>query len=225
MGEPAGITVVIVEDHAMVAESLAAALSAEPDLTVVGIAGTVADGVDLVAAAQPDVVLMDLMLPDGDGAQATVEILRRVPETRVILLTAASGQDILGHAVEAGCVGMLSKTRPIADVRAAVRRAGAGEAVFEAGDLMGLVGRMHPQEEEPVDPLTARERDVLARLARGSSTEAIADDLVLSIHTVRNHVRNLMGKLGAHSRLEAVAVALRQGLIAVEPGSEAADGR
>src|SRR5688572_27594165 len=96
------IKVVIIEDHAMVAEGLASALAVDPALEVVGTAGTVREGVAMVIDVAPDVVLMDLLLPDGDGAAATQEILRVVPETRVVLITSASGDDIIGRAIEAG---------------------------------------------------------------------------------------------------------------------------
>lgn len=207
------ITVAIVEDHAMVAEGLAAALAVDPGLVVVGTAGTVHDGVRMVAERKPDVVLMDLLLPDGDGAEATSAIRAVTPDTRVVLITSASGHDITSRAIEAGCSGLLSKTEPVANVRRAIHRAGAGEAVFVAEDLLGLLGRLSAAPKTVVT-LTEREREVLELLAQGSTTQAIADSLVLSLHTVRNHVRNVLMKLGAHSRLEAVAIALREGLVA-----------
>lgn len=206
------VKVVIVEDHAMVAEGLAAALAADPALQVVGTAGTLRAGVAMVDDVRPDVVLMDLLLPDGDGAAATQEILRVNPQTRVVLITSASGDDIIGRAIEAGCSGLLSKTEPVANVRSAIHRAGAGEAVFVAEDLLGLVGRLR-SPREPVAALTEREQEVLEMLAQGSTTQSIAAALVLSLHTVRNHVRNVLAKLGAHSRLEAVSLALRAGLV------------
>ena len=216
------ISVGIVEDHAMVAEGLAAALTVDPQLVVVGIAGTVRDGVQMVRDHQPDVVLMDLLLPDGDGADATVAIRVVAPSTRVVLITSASGHDIIGRAIEAGCSGLLSKTEPVASVRAAIHRAGAGEAVFTAEALQGLVNRL-TGSNQTTPLLTQREREVLELLAQGQTTEAIAAILVLSLHTVRNHVRNVMTKLGAHSRLEAVAVALRERLIAPPEAGPARD--
>lgn len=207
------IRVAIVEDHVMVAEGLAAALAVDPRLVVVGTAGTVRGGVQMVSECKPDVVLMDLLLPDGDGAAATLAIRAVDPTTRVVLITSASGQDIIGRAIEAGCSGLLSKTEPVANVRTAIHRAGAGEAVFVAEDLVGLVDRLSHGSQTSVT-LTEREREVLELLAQGSTTQAIAEALVLSLHTVRNHVRNVLMKLGAHSRLEAVAIALREGLVA-----------
>lgn len=212
------IRVAIVEDHAMVAEGLAAALTADPGLIVVGTAGTVRDGVTMVAELKPDVVLMDLLLPDGDGAAATQSIRDVAPRTCVVLITSASGDDIIGRAIEAGCSGLLSKTEPVATVRSAIHRAGAGEAVFAAEDLLGLVGRLSSSSAISAS-LTEREREVLELLAAGTTTQMIANTLVLSLHTVRNHVRNVMMKLGAHSRLEAVAIALREGLVATPHGS------
>lgn len=211
MDEP--IRVAIIEDHEMVAEGLAAALAVDPGLVVVGTAGTVGDGIELARYSKPDVVLMDLLLPDGDGASATHAVRAVAPMARVVLITSASGHDIIARAIEAGCSGLLSKTEPVASVRGAIHRAAAGEAVFVAEDLFGLVDRLS-SGTNPSVVLTDREREVLQLLAQGSTTQGIADTLVLSLHTVRNHVRNVLTKLGAHSRLEAVAVALRQGLIA-----------
>lgn len=213
------IRVAIVEDHEMVAEGLAAALTADSALLVTGIAGTARDAVAMVIETTPDVVLMDLILPDGDGAAATLEIRAVAPTARVVLITSASGDDIIGRAIEAGCSGLLSKTEPVASVRAAIHRAHAGEAVFAVEDLLGFVGRVsHPDPSTAT--LTEREREVLNLLAQGATTPAIATTLVLSLHTVRNHVRNVLTKLGAHSRLEAVAIALREGLVASPHASD-----
>lgn len=212
MGVDQPIRVAIVEDHVMVAEALSAVLAADPDIVVVGTAGTVRDGVDLARDLNPDVVLMDLLLPDGDGASATAEIRAVSPRTRVVLITSASGDDIIASAIDAGCSGLLSKTEPVANVRTAIHRAGAGEAVFVPEDLLGLVDRLSHADRTTAG-LTQREREVLELLAQGSTTQGIASTLVLSLHTVRNHVRNVMTKLGAHSRLEAVAIALREGLV------------
>jgi DNA-binding NarL/FixJ family response regulator len=215
MEEGTGLTVAIVEDHAMVAEGLAAALDADPDMTVVGTAGTLEEGMALVAGVHPDVVLMDLMLPDGDGAAATTAIRRVAPATRVVLITSATGKDIVVRAIAAGCSGMLSKTGSVAQVRAAIHRAGAGEAVFDPEDLVGLVSHLSGGGRGPA-ALTRREQEVLELLARGMATQDIAAHLVVSLHTVRNHVRNVLAKLDAHSRLEAVAIALREGLVSPE---------
>ena len=212
------IKVAIVEDHAMVAEGLVAALAADPDLLVVGTAGTVRDGLAMICDTRPDVVLMDLMLPDGDGAAATVQIRATAPNARVVLITSASGHDIIGRAIDAGCSGLLSKTEPVANVRSAIHRAGAGEAVFVPEDLLNLVDRLN-QGSQSWATLTDRERQVLELLAEGFTTQRIAADLVLSLHTVRNHVRNVLMKLGAHTRLEAVTIALREGLIVAPQSS------
>jgi DNA-binding NarL/FixJ family response regulator len=147
---------------------------------------------------------------------------KSAPDTPVLLLTAVSGEEVVRRAIEAGCCGLVRKTEPVARVRSAIRRAAAGEAVFSPESLARLLDAgKSGQQSTSFIPLTTRELDVLRLLVAGCSTEAIADDLVLSLHTVRNHVRNLMQKLGAHSRLEAVAIALREGLVAVESHDEA----
>jgi DNA-binding NarL/FixJ family response regulator len=212
------ITVVIVEDHVMVGEGLAAALSSDLDLEVVAVAATLAEGVALVQAHRPDVVLMDYRLPDGDGACGTVAVKQASPETQVVMLTALGSQEVLVRAIEAGCSGFLHKTRPIAEVRTAVRRAHAGEVLFSADTLADVVGGLRRRPAGPGAQLTRREVEVLALLGAGASTTQIAERLVVSMHTVRNHVRNILGKLGAHSKLEAVAIAAREGIVDLDAG-------
>ena len=213
---PRPLTVAIVEDHAMVAEGLASALEVDPELAVVGIAGNLAEALELVRSRRPDVVLMDYRLPDGDGASGTADVKATSPETQVVMLTAMGGQDVLARAIEAGCSGFLHKTKPISDVRMALRRAGSGEALFAPDALADVVGRLRDRGAPLGPALTARELQVLTLLAEGASTDQIAADLFLSLHTVRNHVRNILGKLGAHSKLEAVAVATREGIVNLE---------
>lgn len=212
------ITVAIVEDHVMVGEGLASALETEPDLTVVGIGSTLAEGLALVRLHRPDVVLMDYRLPDGDGASGTAIVKEAFPDTQVVLLTALGSHEVLTRAMEAGCSGFLHKTRPVDELRMAVRRAHAGETLFTREELLQVVGRLRqPLAGGPI--LTAREREVLALLSNGASTARIAERLVVSTHTVRNHVRNILTKLGAHSKLEALAIAARDGLVDLEASS------
>jgi DNA-binding NarL/FixJ family response regulator len=209
------IRVVIVDDHMMVAEGLARIVSAESDFELVGLASTVAQALALVELESPDVVLMDYHLPDGDGAEATEKILAKLPETKVVMLSGVGSNELLARAIESGCSGLLGKDRPGEDVVAAIRSASRGESVMRLDDLAGLLGRLRNTQQASAQFLSARELEVLRLLAKGHSTEAIAKELYLSIHTVRNHVSNILSKLGAHSKLEAVALAARDGIVAL----------
>lgn len=212
----APIRVVVVDDHAMVAEGLSVLLDEEPDLEIVGTAASVAETMDLVERSHPDVVLIDYRLPDGDGATATAEIVTRWPSTKVVMLSAAGGGELLARALEAGCAGFLAKERCGQEVAAAVRAAQRGESLIPTAALTGLLERLRRSGQGGGNELSARELEVLRLLATGKSTEAISDRLFLSGHTVRNHVRNILSKLGAHSKLEAVAIAARDGLVSLD---------
>jgi len=206
------IRLAVVDDHSVTAEGLARIFSQEPDIELVGTASSVTGALDLVSATTPDVVLMDYRLPDGNGVDAAATILERWPLTNILILSGVEDRDILSRAVEIGCVGMLSKDRPWTDVVTAVRSAARGESVIRVEDLGGLLKRLrfHGAENQW---LTARELEILGLLAQAKSTEDIAREKFLSTHTVRNHVSSILNKLGAHSRLEAVTIAQREGLL------------
>lgn len=199
--------VVIIEDHRVVAEALAAVIASEDDLEVVGIAGTVAEGLELVRRAAPELVLMDHQLPDGNGIDATVRLRAQRPDTVVVMLTGTGTEAVLLQAVAAGCSGFLLKEEGVRRVVDVMRSALAGEMTYSA-----LV-RRSGGTSAPRPSLTPRELEVLALLAEGATTTAVRERLFLSTHTVRNHVRNIITKLGAHSKLEAVAIARRDGLV------------
>ena len=208
------VTVAIVDDHEMVADGLARLVTDESDFELAGIAASVADALALVERQTPNVVLMDFHLPDGNGAEATEKILRRWPDTKILMLSGSGGNDLLARAIEAGCSGFIDKRRPSSDVVAAIRAASRGESVMRADELAGLLGKLRAKSNG--EGLSARELEVLRLLAAGRSTDVIARDLYLSVHTVRNHVRNVLMKLGAHSKLEAVAIATRDGIIGLD---------
>lgn len=213
--DPAGppVRVLIVDDHEILAASLAQVLDAEPDLLSVGVAGTLERARSLVATTAPDVILLDQRLPDGEGVAAIGELRALRPSVQVVILTASAADHVLVAAIEAGAAGFVSKTRGIADVTSAVRSAAAGEAVISPELLARLLPRLHRSGRAAHNDLTEREREVLGLLAEGLSNAGIADRLTVSIHTVRNHVANLSAKLGAHSKLEALSIAVREGLL------------
>ena len=209
----APVRVLIVDDHQMFASSLAHALQAEDDLLVVGQATSISDAQHQVAASAPDVVLLDHRLPDGEGTSAITALRTLRPSAQVIMLTATTSDRVLVAAMEAGAAGFIAKTQQLDDVIAGVRAAAQGESVVSSKLLARLLPRLHRQSAAPGTSLTEREREIVALLARGLPNADIAAELSLSVHTVRNHVANLSAKLGAHSKLEVLAIAVRDGLV------------
>lgn len=212
MGAPP-IRVLIVDDHEMLATSLAHVLGLEPDLLSVGIAANLAQARRMVVTATPDVVLLDHRLPDGEGVAAIAELRSLRPSVQIVVLTASTADHVLVTAIEAGASGFVSKSRSLMEVTAAVRAAATGEAVISPEMLMRLLPRLGRTGGGSRHNLTDRETEVLGYLAEGLSNAAIAQRLTVSVHTVRNHVANLSAKLGAHSKLEALTIAVREGIM------------
>ncbi|TQN42955.1 LuxR family two component transcriptional regulator [Blastococcus colisei] len=210
---PAAVRVLIVDDHQMFATSLAHALQSQPDVLVVGQATSISEAQRLVASAAPDVVLLDHRLPDGDGVSAIAGLHHIRPSAQIVVLTAATSERVLVSAMEAGAAGFIAKTQRLDDVIDGVRAAAQGESVVSAKLLTRLLPRLHRQTGGGRTELTEREREILDLLARGLSNADIAQELTISVHTVRNHVANLSAKLGAHSKLEVLAIAVREGLV------------
>ncbi|MGH2785622.1 MAG: response regulator transcription factor [Actinomycetota bacterium] len=213
MESPRTIRVVVVDDHEMLVQGMRAALGTEGDIEVVASAGTVEDAWAAVRMHAPDVVLMDYELPDGDGAIATERIKAELPSVQVVMVTSFDDEAVLVRAIEAGCSGFITKHKAIGEVASAVRAASSGEALISPSMLARLLPRLRRKERGVGVDLTPREMEILRYLAAGMSNAAIAERLVLSLHTVRNHVQNVIGKLGAHSKLEAVATAVREGIL------------
>ena len=213
------IRALLVDDHQMFLDSLVRAFRDEADIEVVGTAGTLADGLREASERRPDVVVMDLQLPDGDGIEGARRLLDLVPRTTVLLLTGDDDRRVVARAIEAGCMGFLTKGRAIIELLDAVRALAAGDA-YVPGDLLAdLLPRVGQTSRGVGSDLTARELDVLRLAAGGKTNQAIADALYLSVNTIRNHVQNAIAKLDAHSKLEAVTIALREQLIDLPGGS------
>lgn len=207
------INVVICDDHRIVAEGLSALLAGQDGIEVVAVAESVAGVVDATRRHRPDVVLMDYGLPDGNGAEATVAVKEVRPETKVVMLTSFGDEETLVAAIEAGCSGFITKHKGTSEVATAVRLAAEGEAVVSPDMLVLLLPRLSRTRRGLGSDLTARELEVLQLLSEGASKDEIGNRLFVSPNTVRNHIQSILSKLGAHSRLEAVAVAVREGLI------------
>ncbi|MFI8993870.1 response regulator transcription factor [Streptomyces sp. NPDC053542] len=208
--------VLVVEDQRALADALELAIAAQPDLECVGAVGTVEAALPL-AAAGVDTVLMDIHLPGADGIEGTAALKAAHPEIRVLILTGDTDPAVLAAATAAGAAGFLSKASALSDILAAVRAPAGGPLLVESAALAALLGPAdggrNGQEEAAPARLTAREREVLRLLGEGLSPRAIAERLVISRHTARGHVKNVLMKLGAHSQLEAVVAATRAGLL------------
>lgn len=209
----ASIRVAVVDDHELVAEALERAILTHPRVRFVGRAATAAAGFMLVRAALPDIVVMDLKLPDGSGTDATRAIKAAFPQIDVVMLTGFADGAALASALEAGCSGFVSKGGRFDELIATIEAVHNGQVRVPQDLLEGLVTHLRPRSTEIGHDLTTRETEVLQLLADGLSTAEMMGRLAVSIHTVRNHVRNLLTKLHSSSRLEAVAVATRAGLI------------
>jgi DNA-binding NarL/FixJ family response regulator len=159
------------------------------------------------------VVLLDHRLPDGLGVEAIAELKALRPSANVVVLTAAAEDSMLVTATEAGCAGFILKTSPLDELVNAVRAAAAGEIMVSSDLLARLLSRLHHERARPSDDLTAREREILQLIAEGLTNSAIASRLFISVNTVRNHVQSVLAKLNAHSKLEALSIAIRDGVI------------
>jgi DNA-binding NarL/FixJ family response regulator len=207
------IRVLVVDDHAVLASSLAHVLDAEDDLRCVGVANSLERARSLLRTTSPDVLLLDHRLPDGDGVSAIGELRALRPGVAVVVLTASAADHVLVQAIEGGASGFVSKTRSLGEVTSAVRAAASGEALISPELLARLLPRLSRTGGSRHQDLTEREREVLGLLADGLTNAAIAERLFVSVHTVRNHIANLSTKLGAHSKLEALSIAVREGLL------------
>lgn len=220
------IRVLLVDDQRLLTDSLARLLGAEPDIEVVGVAGSVADARRLMRD-RLDVVLMDYRLPDGTGADATRAIKARWPSARVVMLTAVQDDETMLDSIQAGADGYLTKDRAADDIVAAVRDAQAGETLLPNEVIAGIARRVAdargvPHDGPTLQTLSPRELDVLRLLAEGLPSPEICERLGISRNTLRTHVGNIMAKLHAHSKLEAVTVALRNRII--EPPRSSGSG-
>jgi two-component system, NarL family, response regulator LiaR len=202
----------LVDDHTMVRRGLATFLKVYSDLELAGEAGSGAEAIQLCAQALPDVILMDLMMPDMDGATATRLIRKKYPKVQVIALTSFKEQDTVQNALQAGAIGYLLKDVSANELARAIRAAHAGRATLAPEATQALVQAAN-QPPAPGHDLTERERVVLALLVEGLNNTQIAARLVVSPSTIKSHVSNILSKLGVSSRSEAVALALRSGLV------------
>ncbi|WP_203660728.1 response regulator transcription factor [Actinocatenispora rupis] len=209
--QPTGRTrILLVDDHDLIRKGLRHAFERDPNFEVAGEAGTAADGVRQAAALQPDVVIMDLRLPDGSGLSATRQLRKAHPTMGIVVLTMYAGDDQLFGALEAGASAFVPKSAPADDVVAAARHAASTPNAFTAADLAeAMKRRLAPSGPQ----LSPREGQVLKLLADGMSVAGIAKQLYVSESTAKTHISKLYEKLGAGNRAQALMTALRLGLL------------
>jgi DNA-binding NarL/FixJ family response regulator len=207
---------VIIDDHEALREGLAAMLQ-HAGLEVVGAAGNVAAGIDLVEHAEPDVAIVDIQLPDGSGIDLTRELVSRRPGLGVILYTGDSDAELLYNGLDSGARGYALKAGSMDELMAAIDRvAGGGSYVDPRLDRILL----SPRATAHVPQLSPREREIMHLMAEGMTAEAIGDKISVSVETVRTHVRNVIRKLQARNRVHAIAIALERGEIALDSTRE-----
>ena len=204
--------VLIVEDHQVVAEGLAALINDQKDMKVVGQAGTVAESVGLAAELKPDLVLIDFRLTDGTGADAATAIRQLRPETKLIFLTREDSDAARFAALESGASGFIHKSRAAQEVVDAIRTVADGGNLFTPRGIAQLLNSRREIEAQ-LEKLTAREKEVLRLMAEGIASRDIASKLGISYTTVRTHIRSLGSKLGVHSKLEAIDKARELALV------------
>jgi len=213
------ISVVLVEDHTSYAQALAAVIELTDDIEVVGRAQSADDAAEVLAQHAPDVAVVDLDLPGASGVDVLDALRDRQAGTVAVVLTALIDEAELGRAVEAGAAAVLHKSVDVTELLDVVRRVAGGATVLAAGPTSSWLRALAAERERTWmartirDTLTPRETEILQLLAAGHGSDAIAAQLVISADTVQTHVRNLLGKLGVGSRLEAVTLALRMGII------------
>jgi NarL family two-component system response regulator LiaR len=208
------IRLLIVDDHKVVRNGLQVFISLYDDIEVVGEARNGQQAVEQCATHQPDVVLMDMVMPVMDGPTATRLIREQFPKVQVVALTSFDEEEIVQRAIEAGAVGYLYKDVEEDELIDAIRSAREGRPVLAPEAMKALMDRtVAPVELPAVEPLTKREREVLSLVAQGMTNPQIAEQLVISTSTVQFHVHNILGKLGVGTRTEAVAMAIQSKLI------------
>jgi two-component system, NarL family, response regulator LiaR len=225
---PEVIRVLIVDDHEVVREGLRAFLALQDGLEIVGEAADGEQALEQAQRLQPEVILMDLVMPRLDGVSAMRELRKRLPLSRVIVLTSFLDDERLLPAIQAGAAGYLLKNAEPAELARAIRAAHAGEAIIDpsvAGRLVSVLADRSPPELEHPGRLTRRELAVLELLARGRSNKRIALELAISEKTVKTHVGHVLAKLGVSDRTQAALLALEQGLVGPAAGRSQGSGR
>ncbi len=206
------VRIVIADDHGVVRQGLRMFLGADPEIEIVGEARNGAEAVDLAVRLQPDVVLMDLLMPVMDGIQATAAVRRQAPGVEVLALTSVLEDRSVSDAVRAGAIGYLLKDTEAHELRRAIKAAAAGQVQLSPQAAERLLREVRTPERI-AEPLTERETDVLRLLAQGKSNKEISQALNIGDQTVKSHVSHILDKLGVPSRTQAALYAIQNGLV------------
>jgi DNA-binding NarL/FixJ family response regulator len=223
------ISVLIVDDERTFGEALEVALSHENDLAIVEVAVDGAHGIEAVTDLEPDVVIMDVSMPGMSGIEATRRIKERRPQTQVVILSGHDDEHLLARAIQAGALGLLRKTEAVANVAKTVRRANDGEMLHADDEIERALRRLRHRRDADDDArrrlerLTPRETEILGLMAKGHAAEDIANELSMSPNTLRTHTQNVLTKLGVHSKMEALVLAIRYGKVATVDISDVDD--
>jgi len=212
------IKVLVVDDHAIIRKGIRAVLELVPDIELAGEAENGLQAVELEAKLHPDVILMDLMMPEMDGIAAIKEIKKQQPKARILVLTNFAGEEMIFPAIKSGAVGYHLKDSSPETLIEAIRQVSEGVASLHPSIAKKVLDELHNSGKQKLsdEPLTQREMEVLRRLAQGHENKEIADELVISEATVRTHVSNILGKLHLASRTQAALYALREGLASLD---------
>ncbi|MBB6177813.1 MULTISPECIES: response regulator transcription factor [Anoxybacillus] len=206
------IKVLLVDDHEMVRLGVSAYLSAQPDMEVVGEAESGEKGVELALQLRPDIILMDLVMEPMDGIEATKQIISAWPEAKIMIVTSFLDDDKVYPAIEAGAVSYMLKTSKASEIANAIRATFHGQSVFEP-EVTGKMMNSMRKQSLPHEQLTSREMEVLLLIAQGKTNQEIAEELFISLKTVKVHVSNILAKLDVQDRTQAVIYAFKHGLV------------
>ena len=219
------LKVFVVDDHRMFTDALEVLLESEKDVVLVGRAGTGEEALETLRDDCPDVLLMDVDLPGMDGIEATRRVKEMCPSTNVVVITAFQTRETIARAIEAGASGYIPKTRAADELVDVIKLAASGETIMPAEEIAPVLARLQDgrqlrtDEEMRLTQLTSREVEILQCFAEGNSVKEVARLLYISPGTVQTHTKNILAKLGVHSKLEAVTLALRHDVIRLERGA------
>lgn len=208
------LSVLLVDDHEMVRMGLKSFLNLQQDITVIGEAGNGQEGISKALDLRPDVIVMDLVMPEMDGVEATLQILKEWPEAKILVLTSYLDNEKIYPVIQAGAKGYMLKTSNAPEIFNAIRKVAEGQLAIETEVEQKM--KLHDERPALHEDLTARERDILYLLAKGYDNQTIADELFISLKTVKTHVSNILAKLQVDDRTQAVVYAFRHHLVPQE---------
>lgn len=208
------IRVLFVDDHEMVRIGVSSYLATQPDIEVIGEAENGKEAIDLAIKLRPDIILMDLVMEEMDGIEATKEIIRQWPEAKIIIVTSFLDDEKVYPALEAGAISYLLKTSRASDIAEAIRKTYKGQTVLEPEVTDKVMKKMRsPMKKLPHEELTNREMEILLLIAQGKTNQEIADELFIALKTVKTHVSNILSKLEVQDRTQAVIYAFKHHLV------------